>query len=312
MQSYYLASPIRPFWKALIVVARIVCIWVPALAMVVVFVGGSTLKSLWAEGFGAVHVSSVVRVTSSTLGVALLSNSPQLFLSMVYVSFNLLITSMMMTAEYNDFAVKRKPLRVSEPKGKQRSSYYLQLPYRYSVPLIICSGVLHWMISQSLFPVSITFFDNTGVVLPDQEITACGWSPIAVVFTLILGGVMVLVLCVLGCRKLHKGMPVMRSNTLDIGAACHPPVPNEGIPLGPVSYGAADVKGYRSWYARFTNEHVVPLTRKYDGTFRLNLIADDGDELDLMLPTGGGYAWGEIDRKGGARRSIQTSTYDDM
>lgn len=28
------------------------------------------------------------------------------------------------------------------------------------------------------------------------------------------------------------------------------------------------------------------MTKKFDGTFRLNLISDDGDELNLMLPTG--------------------------
>ena len=228
----------------------------------------------------------MVKVTSSAIGIALVSNIPQLLLSTVYLSFNLLLTSMMMTSEYNDFATERKTLRVSEPKGQQRSSYYLQLPYRYSVPLIICSGILHWMVSQSFFPVHITYFDVNGDERPDQAINACGWSPIAVVFTLILGGLMVLVLCGLGCRKLHKGMPVMRSNSLDIGAACHPPAPNADMALEPVSYGAADVKGFRSWYACFTNEQVVPLTRKYDGTFRLDLIADSGDELDLMLPKG--------------------------
>lgn len=244
----------------------------------------SSLKYLWDQGFGVVHTDYLVTIASSEIGTALVSNSPQLFLSVIYVSYNLLVTSMMMTAEYNDFAVERKTLRVSIPKGQQRSSYYLQLPYRYAVPLVICSGSLHWLISQSLFQVKIIFYDNAGVLQLNKDISACGWSPIAVCFTLGLGGIMILGLCVLGCRKLHKGMPVMRSNSLDIGAACHPPIPNEEMALKPVSYGAADVKGYRSWYACFTDQPVVPLTRKYDGTFRLNLIADDGDELDLMLP----------------------------
>ena len=275
--------------------------------MVIVFAGGSNLKDLWKEGFGTVHVSSVVRVTSSAIGIALVSNVPQLLLSTVYLSFNLLLTSMMMTAEYNDFAAERKTLRVSEPEGQQRSSYYLQLPYRYSVPLIICSGTLHWMVSQSLFPVNITYFDEIGNERPDLAINACGWSPIAVVFTLILGGIMVLVLCVLGCRKLHTGMPVMRSNSLDIGAACHPPVPNGDMALEAVSYGAADVKGFRSWYACFTNEQVVPLTRKYDGTFRLDLLADTGDELDLMLPKGKTDIGSHDYRKRSARQSVRDS-----
>ena len=218
---------------------------------------------------------------------------------------------MTMTAEYNDFAVKRKTLRVSRPKGQQRSTYYLQLPYRYSVPLIICSGILHWMISQSLFPVYLTYFDNAGVARPDRDISACGWSAIAVIFTLILGTVMVLVLCILGCRKLNTGMPVMRSNSLDIGAACHPPVPDINMALQPVSYGATNVKGYRSWYACFTNEPVVPLTRKYDGSFRLDLIADTGEELDLILPTGGKKMTKDNNMRGRARPPHRNDVDDD-
>jgi len=266
-----------------------ISIFVPALVVLLKFTGSwgyhPNFGELWGEGFGAVHTDFLVTIASSEVGTALVSNSPQLFLSIIYVSYNLLMTSMMMTKEYNDFAVERKPLRVSEPRGQQRSSYYLQLRYRYAVPLIVCSGTLHWLISQSLFQVKIIFYDNAGNLQLNKAISACGWSPIAVCFTLGLGGVMILVLFVLGCRKLNKGMPVMRSNSLDIAAACHPPIPNEKMALEPVSYGAADVKGYRSWHACFTNQPVVPLTRKYDGTFRLNLIADDGDELDLMLPS---------------------------
>ncbi|KAL6714604.1 hypothetical protein ACLMJK_008029 [Lecanora helva] len=96
---------------------RVICIWLPALAILLSFKGESTFNAMWNNGFRAVPVDSVVKVTSSMVGIALLSNSPQLFLSMVYVSLNLLITSMIMTSEYNDFAVERKPLRVSEPKS---------------------------------------------------------------------------------------------------------------------------------------------------------------------------------------------------
>ena len=260
------------------------CVFASALAILVLRTTETTFKEMWSVGFGVVHTDYIVRVASNEIGTALLSNSPQLLLSIIYVSYNLILTSMMMTAEYNDFAKTRKPLRVSKPQGSQRSTYYLQLPHRYAVPLIICSGSLHWLISQSLFQIKIIFFTVTGDPDPNRNITACGWSPIALVFTLILGALMVLLLCLSGLRKLNKGMPVMRSNSLDIAAACHPPRPNEEMALEPVSYGACDVKGYRSWYACFTNEATVPLTRKYDGTFRLELIDDCGDELELMLP----------------------------
>lgn len=42
----------------------------------------------------------------------------------------------------------RKGLRVTQPHGYQRSSYFLQLPYRWSLPLIVISGTLHWLLSR--------------------------------------------------------------------------------------------------------------------------------------------------------------------
>lgn len=107
----------------------------------------------------------------------MVSNSPQLLLAVIYVSYNLLLTSMMMTAEYNDSAVQRKALRVSKPKGQQRSTYYLQLPYRYAVPLTTCLGVLRWLVSQGLFQVKIIFYDDADEPQPAKNVLACGWSP---------------------------------------------------------------------------------------------------------------------------------------
>jgi hypothetical protein len=41
--------------------------------------------------------------------------------------------------------VKRKASRIAGtvPVGQQQGSYFLQLPFRYSIPLIVTSGVLH-------------------------------------------------------------------------------------------------------------------------------------------------------------------------
>ena len=50
---------------------------------------------------------------------------------------------------------KMGPLQMHEIIGQQRSTYYLQLPYVYSVPLTIASGTLHWLISESIFLVRI-------------------------------------------------------------------------------------------------------------------------------------------------------------
>ena len=41
-------------------------------------------------------------------------------------------------------------------KGAQRSEYFLQLPYRFALPIMLYSGFLHWLCSQSFFLVSIS------------------------------------------------------------------------------------------------------------------------------------------------------------
>lgn len=47
--------------------------------------------------------------------------------------------------------------------GQQRSTYRLQLPYVYGVPLVIISSGLHWLVSQSLFLARVTMFDSLDV-----------------------------------------------------------------------------------------------------------------------------------------------------
>lgn len=44
------------------------------------------LGYLWDAGFGAAHTDFLVTIASSEIGTALMSNSPQLLLSVIYVS----------------------------------------------------------------------------------------------------------------------------------------------------------------------------------------------------------------------------------
>lgn len=111
-------------------------------------------------GFGTLHPAAIItgwaiefnpNPAQQVLISALIANIPQLVLSFLYVNLNSLVTCVWLASEWNDYAVERKPLRVSIPSGEQRSTYFLQLPYRASLPLIAVSGLLHWPSSQSLF-----------------------------------------------------------------------------------------------------------------------------------------------------------------
>ena len=73
----------------------------------------------------------------------LLVNTIQLVVTSLYFLYNDTLTRMLLAAEYNSYALERKPLRVSFPNGKQRSTFYLTIPYRYSAPLLVTFTIVH-------------------------------------------------------------------------------------------------------------------------------------------------------------------------
>jgi hypothetical protein len=66
---------------------------------------------------------------------------------------------MFLADEWSHFAKERKPLRVSSPTGL---TYFLQLPYRIALPLLVMSGLLHWLVSQSIFLAVVSEYDEIG------------------------------------------------------------------------------------------------------------------------------------------------------
>jgi hypothetical protein len=105
-------------------------------------------------GFGKVDPRGMINYNIfSVIANVLVANSPQVLLSAVYVSYNSMFTCMLLGWEWASFAYERKGLRVSaeSPRGDQRSGYFLSLPYRFALPLMAVSGLLHWLVSQSIF-----------------------------------------------------------------------------------------------------------------------------------------------------------------
>ena len=77
----------------------------------------------------------------------------------------------------------RKPLRVSEPIGIQRSSYFISLPLRYGIPLNLSSAIFHWLISQSYFLARITALLPDGVEDYKNSFSTLGYSPYAIIIS---------------------------------------------------------------------------------------------------------------------------------
>ncbi|RDL38345.1 uncharacterized protein BP5553_02685 [Venustampulla echinocandica] len=205
------------------VVAILACVAVLAVGLILPF----NNSGIWKIGLGEVSAQSLLSsgqawITSLVVN-AILANLPQLILSMLYFTSNSLLTSMLMADEWSRYALRHKGLRVSShPRGSQRSKYFLSLPYRYAIPLMISLTLLHWLISQSLFLVMIQAYSATLQRDPANDITTCGYSPTAIVSTTAVGVVMFCCLIFLSRKRFKTGMPVAGSCSISIAAACHP------------------------------------------------------------------------------------------
>ncbi|KAH7309646.1 hypothetical protein B0I35DRAFT_359414 [Stachybotrys elegans] len=172
------------------------------------------------------------------LRLVITANSPQLLLSISYFIYNSLYTRVCVEKEWSSYAVAHRALRVTQPEGSQRSTYRLQLPYSYSVPLMIVSALMHWLVSNTLYLFVLeggyyrVFFDtfldpdpgpdtNYKSGLSSDAYLAIGYSTVAILAVLIAALVLVAVPLVLYYKHIRSPMPLGGNNSIIISAACH-------------------------------------------------------------------------------------------
>ncbi|PUU77989.1 hypothetical protein B9Z19DRAFT_1108550 [Tuber borchii] len=148
----------------------------------------------------------------------LLVNLPQTILSFLYLTYNSLFTCMLMGHEWSLFGQSHRTLRVTSPRPGQRSTYWLQMPYTYAIPLMALSGLLHWMTSQSLFLVLIEMSQPSEAI---QRVTSLGYSCIAVIFVLTLGILAFVTAAWVGYKQLSAEITTVGNCSAAISAACH-------------------------------------------------------------------------------------------
>lgn len=157
---------------------------------------------------------------------------------------------MIANREWYRYAKEKKPLRVSTPIGLQRSTYYVSMPYRYGIPLMIIMIGLHGSLSQGLFVVPVDTLNSDGTIDTARLATYLGfslWPLFTGMFTsytfalsitgakrwqcseiaglLILFMVIAIILC--GFRRYTWGMPLGATFSAVISAACHQPLPDD-------------------------------------------------------------------------------------
>lgn len=173
----------------------------------------------------------------------ILANTPQALLSVLFFIYNGLLTCMLLTQELSEYAHKRKPLRVTNRTGHQRSTYRLQVPYRYGIPLPIVSGTLHWLLSQILFLARVDTFDSDGTIDSANSFSSVGYSPIVIVTFLILSSSLVIAAYYARFRTYKPGIPMLGPCSAAISASCHRPVDDVDAANWPVQWGAVKTEG---------------------------------------------------------------------
>ncbi|KAF5366876.1 hypothetical protein D9757_011930 [Collybiopsis confluens] len=217
---------------------------------------GTGFSTIWELGIGKAHAQTIIsrwkiptEGYSALMASVLVSNSPQLILSIIYLIFNSLCTNIFLAREWFSYSHTRKGLRVSIPQGAQRSTYFLQIPYRFGLPLIAYSTLLHWLVSQSIFLVRVTYYNpnpqlysgyyETAIASNNSTISSCGYSPFGMILTLITSGTLILGVLIIGFFAHFNGdMPFVGSCSAAISASCHPPIPEGSDPFKPMKWGA--------------------------------------------------------------------------
>ena len=205
------------------------------LISIIGFSSGSANKGSWGTSS-----DDVLPFGSEVLFNAWIVNLPQLALSICYLALNSICTSMASAQEWNNLAQTRKGLRVTRPEGNQRSTYFLQLPYKWATPLIFTSGLLHWLLSQSFFLVRLDIVDREGAVLENSSKSACGVSRLSLLIFFIILLLLVCAVGAIGIQRMEQKMPFAASCSLVISAACHPPKYENDTQFKEVKWGVVE------------------------------------------------------------------------
>ncbi|PUU75536.1 hypothetical protein B9Z19DRAFT_994073 [Tuber borchii] len=180
-----------------------------------------TTDLMWKTGLGKVNNVSMFPIHFQNITQAiLLANLPQTILSFLYLTYNSLFTCMLSAHEWSLFSHHHRALRVTSPSPGQLSTYRLQIPYTYSIPLMILSCLFHWLLSQSFFLARVEISDPFGKEAP-EPIIAVEYSCIAIIFLLTLSILALVTVAGMGYKQFAAEITTVGSCSAAISAACH-------------------------------------------------------------------------------------------
>jgi hypothetical protein len=206
-----------------------------------------------------------------------------MIISVLYLAYNALLSCQLVCMEWSNYAEERKTLRVSHPKGIQRSTYFISLPLRYGILLLAANATLHWLTSESIFVVNTTTYFPNLIEDTSESFTTTGYSTSATLAAICSGLFMLLGFVLNAFRTIPGNMPLASTCSAAISAACHRPEEDREAHLLPVQWGVIpdDTEGDTNENSRqrkrcaFTTHRDVRPPNEHDWLWGLSATKQD-------------------------------------
>lgn len=198
-----------------------------------------TPTALWNLGFGSINQNAMVFLNgdgvTKVITLTIIANIPQVILSIIYMVYMGIITTMFLAADWTTFAFRPQTLMVSSPAGTQRGTWMFGAPIGWGLTFMSFSILLHWFISQSIFVVQMQVMNKDGTLkvydpATDNQYVGntalfsnCGFSPIAMICSTVAAFILLLSVIIFMFRRFPAGSPpVVSTCSAAISASCHP------------------------------------------------------------------------------------------
>lgn len=216
---FWLRVPSLPRWCV------VVFLWagLTALAATGLAFSVSADPSSRLSAFGAASSHTIYLLPSATpaSAAALLASLPQLLLGALYLAVNSLISTYYLSHESSLYALgEPRPLRVSSrPEGQQITSLFLTLPRPWSWFLTTLFAAMAFILSQSIFVVSINLMDpeSTTTAATSSRSTPLVGLGLSGTALLILLSLLLILLIAVAAPAFRRAPPAALANGLAVG-----------------------------------------------------------------------------------------------
>ena len=104
--------------------------------------------------------------------------------------------------------------------------------------LQVTLGLLHWLVSQTIFLARVSTFDRKSQMDLHRSFSTIGYSQLGLISILYYGLILVFVVHLLGFKRFKPCMPLAATCSAAISAACHRPSNAPNASTQPVMWGA--------------------------------------------------------------------------